>query len=63
MQDKLTRQKSHNNVVKAKEHYRLDQWSSRCTLVHTSVHENYFRVNEICRGVHEIKLESYTTNF
>ena len=30
----------------------IDQWSARCTLVHTSVHEIYFRVHEIF-GVHE----------
>ena len=32
--------------------YNLEQWSARCTLVHTSVHEISFRVHEIF-GVHE----------
>ena len=27
--------------------------------MHTSVHENYFNVREICFGVHEIKLETH----
>ena len=40
-------------------HTTLDQWSSRCTLVYTSVHEIFFGVHEIfsvhetCFGVHE----------
>ena len=40
--------------------YVIKQWSARCTLVHTSVHEilfgvhETFRVNEIHLGVHEI---------
>ena len=44
----------------------LKQWSSRCTLVHISVHENYLSVHkiygmhEICFGVQEIKFKSYT---
>ena len=32
--------------------YGLKQWSARCALVHTSVHEISFRVHEIF-GVHE----------
>ena len=38
----------------------LDQWSLRCSLVHTCVHENYFSMQEICFSVHEKKFESYT---
>ena len=38
----------------------LFQWSSMCTLVHISIYENYFSVQEICYGVHEIKFKTYT---
>ena len=40
--------------------YCLDQWSSRCTLVYTSVHENYSCLHEIIFGVHELKFLTYT---
>ena len=37
----------------------LEQWSSRCTLVNTTVHESYFIVQETY-GLHETKFETYT---
>ena len=38
----------------------LFQWSLMCTLVHISVHENYFSVQKFCFGVYEIKSKTYT---
>ena len=54
-------------VIFIKEHFaknhHLNLWSSQCTLVHTSMHENYFSehktycVPEKCFGVHEKNLK------
>ena len=39
---------------------RLKQWSARCTLVHTSVHEIYFRMHETYFGVHDFFFRAET---